>query len=501
MQADFEFHINGLPHRAGGASASLRLLDYLRDSMLTSAKDACGGGGCGACSVLVVDGDAEGEPTFRVVNACLLTLPMVAGRQIWTAEALGDENSPHPVSEALAACAGDGCGFCLPGVSVALCEAYERGGEPLLGDAVGQTIGNLCRCTGYRPFRDALIGVLRARVTPGSEPTPLAGCRPASFTGPPPMAYRDAAGEIFYRPETMLEALRLRQAHPEAKLLAGGTSRGWADSHDPDDHHAVISLESIIELSQLTREEDHWRIGPCVTIGALAERMGEEFPMVREMAARFGSQQIRNRATVGGNLAGAAHHSDLAPVLLALDATARIEAVDGGRDIELDEFFVGFRQTALGEGEILASLKLPRPEPVGTGHAIAHRLMAFYKVSKRRHLDRAIANAGFLVELDGDGVVSRARIALGGVAAYAARAYEAETLLEGELWDSKIAQTVAATLKDIFPSSTDLRATAAYRNALAAGLWQKFFAEYRDPAAPVFSDASLRRFLAKPVVG
>ena len=499
MQSDFEFHINGVPHRAAGAPASTRLLDFMRENMQTAAKEACSGGACGACSVLLVDSDEFGEPAFRVVNACLLTLPMVAGREIWTVEGFGAGGTAHPVSEALAACSGQPCGFCLPGASAALCEKYEEGGELLLGEAVGQAIGNLCRCTGYRPFRDALVASMRAK----GEATALAGRLPKRSAAPVPISYRDRAGQTFYRPETLLEAVRLRQAHPKAVLQAGGTSRAWGEL-DADEIAAsggVISLEAIAELSAITSGEDRWEIGANVTVAALVARLGEEYPTLSQMGARFGGAQIRNRATVGGNLAAAAHHGDLVPPLLALGASVRIDGVEGQRELPLDEFFVGFRQTALGTGEILAGILLPRLEPVGAGHEVTHRLQAFYKVSKRHHMDRAIANAGFLVEIDGDGIVTTARLALGGIAAYGARAYEAEALLEGEPWGAKPAQAAAAKLKEIFPASSDQRATAEYRNALAAGLWQKFFSEHRDPASPVYADASVRRFLAKPVAG
>jgi xanthine dehydrogenase small subunit len=498
MQSDFEFHINGVPHRAGGASASLRLLDYLRENMLTAAKDGCGDGGCGACSILLMGADADGEPALRVVNACLLTLPMVAGRQLWTAEALVEGDSSHPVVAALAKCAGHSCGYCLPGVSTALCEAYEAGGTPLLGDVARQTVGNLCRCTGYRPFRDALIGALRAK----SEPSVLFKSLPKGGARIPPIIYRDTDGHAFYRPETLLEALRLRQAHPKAILVAGGTSRGWQESNDSGEvGGGVISLEAIVELSEITRYEDRWQFGAGTSIATLRETLDEEFPFVAEMADRFGGVQIRNRATIGGNLAAAAHHSDLVPVLLSLGASVRIDAVDGSREMGLDEFFVGFRQTALGTGEILSAITVPRPDPVGAGYAAVQRLMSFHKVSKRRYLDRAIANAAFFIELDGDDVVQRARLAFGGVAAYGARAYEAESMLEGQRWEPKVAQVVAAKLKDVFPASSDQRATAAYRNALVAGLWQKFFSEHRDPAKPVYPDASVRRYLSKSVLG
>lgn len=505
MQGDFEFFINGAPHRAGGAATGESLLGYLRENLLIAAKDACGHGGCGACSVLVADIDGRGDPAWRAVNACLLTLPMVAGRQIWTAEGLADGEGLHPVQEALAACGCFGCGYCLPGVSVALAEAYEERSGLTVGDAVGQVVGNLCRCTGYQPFRDALIAAVRgrAKMEAGGQGDArgeaLARRLPSTGAGVATLVYRDRDGRAFYRPGTLVEALRLRQAHPGAQLLAGGTSRCWGEGAADANPPAVISLEAIAELAGIRREAGGWWIGAGVSIARLADWLGDELPLVAEMAARFGSPQIRNRATLGGNLASAPHHSDLVPVLLALGARVRIEGLDGGRELPLDELFVAFRQTALGEGEIIKAVWLPPLAPVGSDPAVAYRATAFFKVSKRASNDRAIANAAFLVELDADRVVRRARLCYGGVAAYGARAYSAEELLVGERWEAGVVQRVAAEVKGLFPASSDQRATAGYRCALAAGLWQKFFSQNRDPARPVYPDAALRKFLGKPV--
>ena len=162
MQGDFEFTINGAPHRAGGSALGLSLLAYLRDNMLTAAKGGCDGGCTGTCSVLIADRDPAGEPALRVASSCMLTLPMLAGREVWTAEGLaGADGRLHPIQEALAACARYASGYSLPGASMALVEAYEGDACHTLGDAVGQAVGNLSRGTGYRPFRDALVAAVR----------------------------------------------------------------------------------------------------------------------------------------------------------------------------------------------------------------------------------------------------------------------------------------------------------------------------------------------------
>ena len=124
MQSDLKFSINGNPHRGGGTPVQWGLLDYLRENRITSAKDACESGACGACSVLLVDSDCRQRPVFRVVNACQLSLPMVAGREIWTAEAFSGREHGHPLQNALSQCEQFSCGYCLPGFSMAFAENH-----------------------------------------------------------------------------------------------------------------------------------------------------------------------------------------------------------------------------------------------------------------------------------------------------------------------------------------------------------------------------------------
>ena len=134
------------------------------------------------------------------------------------------------------------------------------------------------------------------------------------------------------------------------------------------------------------------------------------------MLSVFGSRQIRNRATLGGNLVTASPIGDSAPVLLALEASVVLASAAGERVLPLDEFFVAYRKTALQPGEVLKSIIIPRPAPGVQTHR------KFYKVSKRREMDISTVAACFAVALDDSGTITKARLAYGGVAALPVRA-------------------------------------------------------------------------------
>src|SRR5271169_4852920 len=159
----FEFTLNGRKRRVDGATTTT-LLDYLRSGGLTGSKQGCAEGDCGACTVAIVERDASGNPTYRAVNSCIALLPMFAGREVVSVEGLAREGEPlHPVQAAMVDHYGSQCGYCTPGFVMSLFEGYYRRDCTKPCDISDQLCGNLCRCTGYRPIRDAALDSLKHR--------------------------------------------------------------------------------------------------------------------------------------------------------------------------------------------------------------------------------------------------------------------------------------------------------------------------------------------------
>ena len=154
----FEFTVNGRTMRVDGAAPSTTLLDFLRSSGLTGSKQGCAEGDCGACTVAVVERDGAGKTTYRGINSCIALLPMFAGREVVTVEGLERAvGALHPVQEAMVDHYGSQCGYCTPGFVMSLFEGYYRRDCTRPCDLSDQLCGNLCRCTGYRPIRDAAL--------------------------------------------------------------------------------------------------------------------------------------------------------------------------------------------------------------------------------------------------------------------------------------------------------------------------------------------------------
>jgi xanthine dehydrogenase small subunit len=451
-----EFLLNGRAATIQGISTQTTLLDFLRARGLTGAKEGCAEGECGACTVVMV-GDAGGSSVYRTVNSCLMLAPMAAGQEIYTVESLAQDGRLCEAQAAMAAAGGSQCGYCTPGFVMSLFAEQYRPGR--VGPCDWRELGgNLCRCTGYRPIRDAAQSL-------GPPPEGPFLDRLSKSTRPIEGSEYSSNGARFSRPATLDECVAIIAVDPEARLIAGGTDlvvesnlkmRRWAH---------LVSTEAILELREFKETPETVRIGAGLTLTEIATRWTNPPECFTQWIPWFSSPPIRNRATLGGNLATASPIGDGAPMLLALDATVEIAGIDGRRSIPLSSFFTGYRRTALDPGEIITAIQIPKPLPAVTW---------FYKIAKRKLDDISTVAVAIGMDFDESGRVIRARFAFGGVAAIPLRAIAAEQAVIGERWDQASANRVRAILeRDLNPIS-DHRGSAEYRVAVASSLIGKF---------------------------
>jgi xanthine dehydrogenase molybdopterin binding subunit/xanthine dehydrogenase small subunit len=465
MADAIRFSLNGKPVTVTGASTQTTLLDWLRANGTTGPKEGCAEGDCGACSVAMRDHDAHGNGTWRAFCSCITVLPMVDGREMLTAEGIA-EGGPHPVQTAMADRYGSQCGYCTPGFVVSMFEGYHRADSDQAHRVADQLCGNLCRCTGYRPIREAMDEALAQR-DPGDrfhlrlhEPLP----------DRPDITFYGKDGERFDRPETLAALLSLRAEFPAAVLVAGATEVGVELNKKPRAFPHLIATDGVRALHVIDCAAEVIRIGGAATLTEIEEALAGALPTLDKMLAVFASRQIRNRATLAGNLVTASPIGDLAPVLLALDATVTLASMRGVRSLALEDFFLGYRQTAMAADEVLLAVEVPRPT-LAAGRA---RLADSFKVSKRREMDISIVAGAFCVEIDADQVIRRARLAYGGVAATPMRAKATEAALLGRPFTLNGIRDALAVLAEEFTPISDARGGAAYRRQLIPNLFEKF---------------------------
>jgi xanthine dehydrogenase small subunit len=210
------------------------------------------------------------------------------------------------------------------------------------------------------------------------------------------------------------------------------------------------------------------RIGAAVPLAEIGRRWTSAPAVIREWLTLFASPPIRNRATLGGNLATASPIGDSAPLLLALNAHVEAAGPDGRRAIPLDEFFAGYRRTVLEPREMIVAVEIPKPLPSG---------IRFYKVAKRRADDISTVAVAIALDRTPAGHIRGARLACGGVAATPIRVHEAERALEGRPWDEGAVERVTTIIQRTVHPLGDHRGSADYRLQVAQRLVEKFAAE------------------------
>ena len=442
----FEFVLNGETVRENELAPQTTLLDYVRGRGLTGAKEGCAEGECGACAVLFVTPSGKTRSAYQPVNSCLVPLPAASGCEVYTVEALAESGTLCEVQRAMAERGGSQCGYCTPGFIVSMfAEQFRARGSSFDPDTLG---GNLCRCTGYRPIRDAMQSL-------GSPPDSAMRRRLELPARPVvPMHYESPRGR-YSRPCSLAECLRLAAEDEAGRFVAGNTDLGVMTNLRHRRFPHLISLDGVSELREFRNGPDAIEIGAGLTLTEIGERWSDAPDLFRDWLRMFASLLLRNRATLGGNLATASPIGDSAPLLLALDAELLIAGMKGERAIPLHSFFHAYRQTALERGEVIRSVRIPKPLPT---HA------RFYKVAKRRVDD--ISTVAAVIALRSDG---SARIAFGGVAPIPLRVFEAEeALAAGDREGAK--EILRRTLDPI----GDHRGSAAYRLAMAQSLLDKF---------------------------
>lgn len=464
-----------------GVAPDRMLLALLREDLgCTGSKEGCGEGDCGACTVVLAEA-RNGRLHYGAVNSCIRLAHSIDALALWTVQDLEldplieavDKTRPtapaqgrlHPAQEAMLRCHGSQCGFCTPGFVMSLFAMYQnhvRQGRAISRALAQQELsGNLCRCTGYRPILDAAQHMAALPAMAVNEAALLQKLEQLARTAAAPQA--DAA---YLAPDNLPALLAARAAQPGAQLVAGCTDLGLAINKRQQSHSRVIDVTRAAELRQIAQHADHIAIGAAVSLSEAFAALLAQWPLLHGFAMRFAGLPVRNAGTLGGNIANASPIGDSMPLLIALRARIVVASLRGERSMALEAFHTGYRQTVIAPDELLLRIEIPRPGP--------DEILRAYKISKR--FDDDISALCLALNLDlGQGVVRRASIGAGGVAATPARACQTEAALTGQPWNQATVRRAAAVLQAEFKPLSDLRASAAYRSALLANLLQRFW--------------------------
>lgn len=469
-RGEIRFLLNDREIRLGTVGAGDTLLDHLRlDQRLRGTKEGCAEGDCGACTVLV-GRRAGGTIRYETVNACIRLLASVDLCHVVTVEYLrGPEGGLHAVQQAMVDHHGSQCGFCTPGVVMSLYALWMEAGCTSVEAVETALQGNLCRCTGYEPIVRAALAA--GKTAPdgdflAAERAHVLERLAAMTDGARVMVSRDESTAIL--PANARDLALILAEYKDATIVAGSTDVGlWVTKHMRDISPAIF-IGHLEELKRVSVEEGAVTLGAGVSYSDAAPVVAEHFPHLPEFWSRIGGWQVRNMGTVGGNIANGSPIGDTPPVLIALGAELTLRRAEGSRRIPLEDFFIDYGKQDRAPDEFVEAVHIPLPA--------AGSLNTAYKISKRRDEDISAVCGAFSVTVE-EGLVARARLAFGGMAATPKRGVGAEAALIGQPWSEASVRAAMAALVDDFSPLSDWRASAEYRSRVAANLLLRFYLE------------------------
>ena len=426
----------------------ITLLDWLRNyHKITGTKEGCAEGDCGACSVII---NKKNKEDSKPINSCLVRLGQVIGNNITTIEGLGCDKNPHPLQMAFSNEYASQCGYCTPGFIISGVSLINSGkviNDDTINDAIS---GNLCRCTGYSPIIKA-IKSLSNRKTKLKKIEIINKEKKVRF------------GNITYLKPNNLKELKDYLEVKSFQFIAGGTDLNLQRPIINEKENNIICLSSIKELNFIKKFKEKMVLGGAVTIENFLDSVRSKMPELIEILQRFGSPQIRNQGTIGGNLSTSSPIGDLAPLLMVLNSDINVFGKNGIKKTNIKNFFKGYRKNILKKDEIILSIEIPYPNK-------KNKIFS-WKLSKRYDQDISTISLAINIQTQKN-IIKEIQMAAGGVAATPKSLDKlCKSMLEKKLDDA--IDFATENLDKFIQPISDLRGSSHYRLEAMKGLFRR----------------------------
>ena len=441
--------VNGKNVEVNNVQYDITLLNWLRDyNKLTGTKEGCAEGDCGACSVII---EENGSGNLRPINSCLVRLGQVIGASVTTIEGLGSDKNPHSLQIAFAKEHASQCGYCTPGFiisGVSLLNSNKKITDDTINEAIS---GNLCRCTGYSPIIKAIKSLANERVTL------------KRFDRIHKQKKIHFGNVTYFRPVNLKELKNYLNKINNFQYLAGGTDFNLQRPIINTKESNLICLSDIKELNSIKHLKDKIVLGGAVTIENFMESIRSNIPEIIEILQRFGSPQIRNQGTIGGNLCTSSPIGDIAPILLIFNTNLNLFGRNGTRKVNIKNFFRGYRKNILKKDEIISSIEIP--------YANKKNKIFSWKLSKRYDQDISTVSLAINIQMQNN-IIKELHIAAGGVAATPILLEKLSKLMLEKKLDEAVGFAID-NLENYIQPISDLRGSSHYRLEAIKGLLRR----------------------------
>lgn len=454
-------------------SPTITVLNYLRSlSNHKGVKEGCAEGDCGTCTIVIAETGNNGNLIYKALNSCLIFLPQIHGKQLITVENLAikvnEKTKLHPIQKAMVDLNGSQCGYCTPGIIMSMFALYKNLDVPDQTEIEDGLTGNLCRCTGYAPILKATIKSIQEKTEDQfskKEKETISILQNINIQSQSLEII--TSNQKYFQPNYLNDLFYFLEEYPNSNLVNGSSDIALKQTKKFEHINSIIDISVIDELKNIEHTAEGVYIGSGVSLETIRKKLDNQIPAIKQMLDVFASRQIREIATLGGNIGTASPIGDTLPLLFALNAKLTLANQHKKREINIEDFITGYRQTELQEGEIILSVFIPNQKS---------EQIKFYKVSKRKDLDISTVSAGFRI-LVSDKKVTDICLAYGGMAEMPKRAKETETFLIGKTWDQYNINKGMKVMYNEFTPLSDARSGQEFRRQAAKNLLLKFYNE------------------------
>lgn len=470
------FYINGKKHKATGENVFKSLSDYLRyEKQQVGTKVVCAEGDCGSCTI-AFGRIKENKFEYQNINSCIKYVYQLDGTHVISVEGLKSNSCLTAVQECMVNEHGTQCGFCTPGFVVAMTTLYENQDKLSPKDLKDGLAGNLCRCTGYDSIIKAGLNIDSKKVSKYETLYPskdMIDELKKDFETPIYIEYED---KKFFSPVEISQAINFKNENNNVTIVSGGTDISVQVNKKMRDPDTIMSIASVKDLNEVKVEKDFISFGSRVTLTKLEEYCIEFYPEFADILKVFGSPQIKNSATLSGNIANASPIADTTPFLFIMNAELELTGLNGSRKVNINNFYKGYKVLDLAKDEMITRVFIPILKD--------NEKLKLYKISKRRDLDISTFTAAFKL-VEENNIIKEINIAYGGVGPTILRLKETEEFLKGkELNPTNMNEAGKIAIKEITPIS-DVRGSKDFRLQLAENILMKLYFDLQDKGEKV----------------
>ena len=467
IKNEIEFILNDELIKINNVDTNVSVLNYLRiDKRLTGTKEGCASGDCGACTAIIAE-LTNNKLEYKAINTCIMFLYSLHGKQLITVEHLSNSKL-HPVQQSMVDNHGSQCGFCTPGFVMSMFGMYKDKVKPSNQNIDEYLAGNLCRCTGYNSIKKAakkMYSYGRKDKFSKNENKIIKLLKKIKHND----ILISKNDNKFYIPINLKNLIQYTQNNKQYKFVTGGTDIALEVTKKNNNINSLIYLGNNKDLNYIKIKENYINIGSATPINKIIPILKKYYPSFADMFDRYGSTQIRNVASIGGNLGSASPIGDSLPALLALNAKLILQSKNQ-RLLDIKDFFKAYRKTALKNKEFIKEIRIP---------ILKSHIFKCYKISKRIDDDISSLFVAYLIKLKNN-IIIDVNIAYGGMDSIPNFAFKTQKYLIGKEFNLKNIDKSKQMIEKDFTPLTDVRASSTYRKLVSKNLMDRLFLEINN---------------------